>query len=249
MTIRNPYITQLDNDWLRKISKIVEEMFVQQQYFVKDTKYTKVINAIFSYAVLNGPYPTGILPDDEIAELTKRIRENVNAFSNLGGQEYSLASNENPKWTRQTQNLIETSNQQLLLDLLPAQLREHKITFIFQTQDIGHYLMIHKDHERTSGLFYLLTDADAETRFYEPKTDFKIVDKARSASINDVTLEHSQILQKGNWYAFNHKKFHSVHALDVSRPLNRSSFIIEFVDLPYNDLMEILKEEDNDKKE
>lgn len=245
MTSRNLYLNQLDSDWLHKIGNIVEEMFAQQQYFIKDTKYTKVINAIFSYAVLNGPYPTGILPDDEIEELARRVRENVNEFSNLAGQAYSLAGDDKPKWTRQTQNLIETNSQQVLLDLLPAKLKEHKITFIFQTQDIGHYLMIHKDHERTSGLFYLLTSAEAETRFYEPKTDFKELDKARGASINDVDLVHSQVLEKGNWYAFNHKKFHSVHALDVTKPLNRSSFIIEFVDLPYDDLMEILQTELN----
>jgi hypothetical protein len=105
MNATNPYITQLDKEWLGKIKNIVEEMFAQQQYFVKDTRYTKVINAIFSYAVLDGPYPTGILPDDEITELVKRIRETVNDFSNLNGKEYSLAGAENPKWTRQTQNL------------------------------------------------------------------------------------------------------------------------------------------------
>lgn len=242
---RNPYITELNTDWLSKVRVIIEELFTHKQYFLKDTKYTKVINAIFSYAVLNGPYPKGILEDSEIEEVARRIRENVNSFSNLEGREYNLTDPSSPKWTRQTQNLIETSFQQQLLDLLPASLKQHKITFIFQTQDIGHYLMIHKDHERTSGLFYLLTNADAETRFYEPKTDFKVLDQARSASINDVTLEHSQVLEKGHWYAFNHKKFHSVHALDVSKPLNRSSFIIEFVDLPYDELMKIL-EADNE---
>ena len=241
----NPYITKLGNI-LPEITVIITDIYNQKSFWDKNPHYREISSPIFSYAIAGMEYPDGLLPDDEIRVIGKRLQENVQAFSKIDISKTDMSKPRSeynfPLWARFIQNHIATDKQEQILDLLPDEIKQHKITFMIQIADIGQYILIHQDHYRSSGLFYLLTEPDSETRFYKPKEDFVMHNDVRAASIDEVELEHIEIIQKGTWYAFNHLAFHSVHALDETKHIHRASFVIEFVDLPYSNLVELAEQ-------
>ena len=241
MCMTNPYLINVGNIF-PSITNIIADIYEQKDFWDKNPKFKEIGNQIFGYAIMGHEFPITELPAEQIEDLAQRIRENYKEFSKSEKGIYDPSTTGLPRWARFVQNNIATNKQQQILDLLPDEIKQHKITCMIQIADLGQYMMVHKDHERTSGLFYLLTVPDSETRFYKPKTDFKVYDDVRTVSINDVELDHAETIQQGSWYAFNHSAYHSVHALDQSTPVNRVSFVIEFVDLPFNGLVKLVED-------
>jgi hypothetical protein len=236
----NPYLINV-GDIFPNIINIILDIYEQKDFWDKNPKFKDVGNRIFGYAIMGQEFPTGIAPDEQIQDIAQRIRENFKEFNKFDGEVYDPSMTDLPRWARFVQNNIAENKKEQILNLLPDEIKQHNVTYMMQIADLGQYMMVHRDHERTSGLFYLLTDPDSETRFYKPKTDFKIYDDVRTVSINDVELDHAEIIQKGSWYIFNHSAYHSVHALDQSKPVNRVSFVIEFVDLPFDELVKLIE--------
>ena len=242
----NLYITKLGN-LLPEITDIIKKTYDQKYFWDKNPKYRKINYAIFQYAILGKEYPTGILPDNEIDELAKMMKENLKAFSGFDSITVEeVDSMPFTPWARFVQNHISANYQEKILNLLPEKIKQHKITFMIQVAEAGQHIGIHQDHERSSGLFYLLSEPDAETRFYKPNKKIKVYENSRTASVYDVDLDHVEVIQKNSWYAFNHLAYHSVHVLDETKPLNRASFVIEFVDLPYTELLALVDELNNE---
>jgi hypothetical protein len=240
--MENQYITNLGNI-LPEITDLIKKTYDQKYFWDKNPQYRKINSRIFAYAILGQEYPTGILPDNEINELAEMMKANVKelaGFDSITKEEVSAMPF--TPWARFVQNHISVNYRQKILDLLPEKIKKHDITFMIQIASSGQNIGIHQDHERSSGLFYLLTEPDAETRFYKPNKEIKFYKDSRSANIHDVDLEHVEVIQKNSWYAFNHLAYHSVHVLDKTKPLDRASFVIEFVNLPYNKLLTLLGE-------
>jgi hypothetical protein len=238
----NPYITNL-GDLLPEITDLIKKIYDQKYFWDKNPKYRSINYAIFRYAILGKEYPKGILPDNEIEELAKIMKENLkeqSGFDSITVEEIDAMPF--TPWARFVQNHISVNYREKIVNLLPEKIKQHNITFMIQVAEAGQHISIHQDHERSSGLFYLLSEPDAETRFYKPNKEIKVYNNSRTASVYDVDLEHVEIIQKNSWYAFNHLAYHSVHVLDETKPLNRVSFVIEFVDLPYNKLLELVNE-------
>ena len=242
----NPYVTNL-GDLLPDITGIIKQVYDKKYFWDKNPNYRKINNAIFQYAILGKEYPSGILPDNEIEKLAKITKENVKAltgFDSITVEEISKMPY--APWARFVQNHISANYKEKILNLLPEKIKQHKITFMIQIADAGEYIGIHQDHERSSGLFYLLSEPDSETRFYKPNKEIKVCKDSRTVSTYDVDLDHVEVIQKNSWYAFNHLAYHSVHILDKIKPMNRVSFVIEFVDLPYKELLALIDELNNE---
>jgi len=235
----NPYIKNLGN-LLPQLEPVIKEIFETQSFYDKEPKYRKLADPIFAQALIGQEYIAGVLPEYEVEEVVQRIRANFKEFS---GEDNLIDRIAPPEimFVEFLQANIQKEKEQQIIDLLPDWIKKNNLTYMLQVADKGRYLMIHSDHERKSSLWYLLTPPDAETRFYSVPDDY-IIYTARYAKPEDVTLEHTEIILQNNWYAFNNEALHSVHALDTQQNMHRVSFLIEFVDLPYKNLMKLIEE-------
>jgi len=237
----NPYITKIGN-LLPQIEPVIKEIFESQSFYDKQPKYRKIGDPLFERAMSGREYVDAVLPVDEVEELVQRIRANFKEFSGVENL-INCAPEDNPEimFAQFLQANIQKEKEQQIIDLLPEWIKKNNLTYMLQVADKGRYLMIHSDHERKSSLWYLLTPPDAETRFYSVPDDY-VIYTTRYAKPEDVTLEHTEIILQNTWYAFNNQALHSVHALDMKQNIYRASFLIEFVDLPYNNLMRLIEE-------
>ena len=243
----NPYIINVGNIF-PSITNMFVDIYNQKDFWKKKSSYEDNARQLFTYALQGKQFTPNVnLPDDILEDMARRIRENIKEFTKVDG----VITNSiwggpgQPGTIRHAeflQYVFSNNMHQQMLDLLPDEMQQHKITFGIQIAGPGQFIMPHLDHERTSTLFYLLTVPDSETRFYKQKKDFKIHNFFRTVSINDVELDHSETIQQGSWYTFNNMSYHSVHALDQSKPINRVSFVIEFIDLPFDRLVKLIED-------
>lgn len=238
----NPYIINVGNIF-PSITNIFVDIYNQKDFWKKKSSYNDIAGQLFGYATQGKEFTPNVnLPNDILEDMAQRMRENVKKFTSVDGVTTSSIWGGPARHAIFVQYEISNNMHQQILDLLPDEMQQHKITFGIQITNPGQFIMPHQDHERTSTLFYLLTVPDSETRFYKQKKDFKVHHFFRTVSVNDVELDHSETIQQGSWYIFNNMAYHSVHALDQSKPINRVSFVIEFIDLPFDRLVKLIED-------
>ena len=212
----NPYITFLGS--ILEESVDVINSISDLDYHDKNPQYFKVKQV-------------GTKEDLSIddAVLKTRLLKNINKFArNAQGKRIV-------DWY---QNSLKDQIKQRIYSSLPKFIKEQETSIMVQIASEGVFLPIHKDHERRSSLFYLISGDNYETRWYEPITDF---DSYYSHIIDPsfVSQTFSTRLAKNQWYAFNNEAYHSVHKLEDGEE-DRVSFLIEFISLGYADLVELL---------
>lgn len=214
----NKYITSIGT-LLPDLTKLILSIN-SDDYFDKNPKY---------FAVKEVGEKEKLTTADAV--LKTRLLKNINKFArHVHGK----------KIVDWYQNNIKTSLEIEIKKNLPKFILDQNITFMMQIASQGVFLPIHKDHERKSSLFYLLEGDNYETRWYRQIKKFdnyysNIIDPAC------VELDYKICLEKNMWYAFNNDEYHSVHKIHESTD-DRISFLIEFVDLKYTDLIDILRQ-------
>jgi hypothetical protein len=163
------------------------------------------------------------------AVLKTRLLKNINKFARHS------AGKKIVDWY---QNSINEDIKEKIYASLPDFIREQNTTVMIQIASQGMFLPIHKDHERRSSLFYLVSGDNYETRWYRPVQEF---DSYYSHIIDPSFVEETYKTQlaKSVWYAFNNEEYHSVHKIQDGDE-DRVSFLIEFVDMSYQDLLALL---------
>ena len=237
----NPYITHL-GDIFPELANLAHELYQKEYFYNKGPKYKEGLHEVTSYAATGLKESTSIFTDDEYFELARRLRDNFNSFDNWEEKKQKLLIDKSvkPSIARFIQNNIIDDYINEITNTLPEFIKKQNITFMIQIADNGKFIPIHSDHERKSSLFYLLTEPAHSTNWYEPNFNFNLF-KTRIVSPSDVSLTHTEIIQQGIWYAFNNSAFHSVVNLTDDIKV-RVSFLVEFVDLAYKDLLLLLQE-------
>jgi hypothetical protein len=131
--------------------------------------------------------------------------------------------------------------------MLPECIRSKYIRFTYQKILEGNFHHIHVDHDRPTTLFYLLSEAVAETHWYELKPASKELfkdkqDIIRSLGPQHMTRQYKTVIQPGHWYLFNNAAYHSVHLLPGYDKINRVTFLIDFLEMSYADVAAMLTE-------
>lgn len=217
----NPYITEI-GPILLELLPIINEVISNNLYYDKKPGYSD------NKKTYNDPVASQT--DPMMKELNRRVNDNIKAF----GKELF----DNREIFTFVQNNINSDKGEEILKVLPEFIERQNITLMVQNSSNGVFLPIHKDHYRKSTMFYLLSGENYETRWYEPNKEFEVF-YYQIASPKDVDLTYKTILKTNTWYAFNNDTYHSVHKVADSDEI-RSTFLIEFVNLPYVKLIEVL---------
>lgn len=133
-------------------------------------------------------------------------------------------------------DVLEPYRQQIL-DSLPESIKKFSVNMTAQIAKGGDYIQPHRDHNRKCGLFFSVSAPDCETVWYSKKDNFREFSTLRFAFPEDLKVECRTIIQKGKWYLFNNEPFHSVHRLP-GKLANRISFVIDFRDLGYQEVID-----------
>lgn len=159
---------------------------------------------------------------------------------------HRLDSN-NPNWSQDTAFFVEKQLnddlQRKTIESLHPELQKLNPIACIQTKFArygpGLGLPPHKDHNRSTTLWYLFEGPGEETVWWETVDSFKEYDFWQIADIAKIKKVHSQILELGKWYVFDHKVYHSVVPLnDVKK---RSSLCIEFDNISAEELFNLVE--------
>jgi len=128
-----------------------------------------------------------------------------------------------------------------IVESLPNVFKDIKISFRAQKFTDGDYMLPHRDHDRTSGLYFVMSPPEFETRWYELVGDFE-ERRLKYAPPDNLKLAHSEVLQRGSWYLFNNYAHHSVHKIvGIPKP-TRKTFVIQLDGLSYEQSYEVFKD-------
>jgi hypothetical protein len=97
----------------------------------------------------------------------------------------------------------------------------------------------HKDHNRTTTLWYLLEGLGEETCWWEATEYFKEYEFWQIADLSKIKQVHRQTLELNTWYVFDHKVYHSVVPIEDIK--KRSSLCIEFNNITAQELFNLVE--------
>lgn len=103
----------------------------------------------------------------------------------------------------------------------------------------GSVLPPHKGHHRTCSLFMLLQADEQETRWYNQKEDFEVIDALRIPDLDKIEMVVSTVMKTGQWYMFNNKEWHSVHKYVPGK--KRISMGLDFYSITGPDLVKLIR--------
>jgi len=205
----------------------------------------------------NGPYWAEVLKHHrgepmqaEFAELYKKINPNFPAFG-IPHMEDSLETFGRHNSTDEFARILQYDISKDLLDkfykFLPECISQQNIRFTYQRVVSGTFHHIHRDHDRPCTLFYLLSEPVAKTCWHTMKpesleefTKNNTLGMTRSIGPKYCNLEYTTVIQKNQWYMFNNSEYHSVHCLPEFDHIERTSVHLDFLDLTYQELAQIL---------
>ena len=176
------------------------------------------------------------IPKSYLPHLRQKIEDNFNEFGDT--KTIDDISSFNPY-------IIDQEYVDQIKSKLPKFINAENIQLTLNKITNGSFLQVHRDANRKSSLFYLLTEPNVETRWYTLKPE--IAKKFNSPIIRmfspyHVDLQHKEVVQSDTWYLFNNVEYHSAHKLNKNESINRASFHIDFIDLTYNQVLELLKD-------
>ena len=154
-------------------------------------------------------------------------------------------NNNNINWRKTITGIVEVAvdpimSQQVLAQL-PKELLEHNPRVCMQTmisRSKNSFLPPHKDHARTSNLFYIFETKGELTSWYEPVEHFEDHRVWMVADTEKIKVIHQEQLEANTWYVFDNAIYHGVGPIDT--PKTRTALCIEFPTLPADKLYELI---------
>jgi hypothetical protein len=233
--------------YLKKINSDIDsivELFIQalktNSYESKNHHGMTIGKYIARHCLFDEEYRGPIIDKDQMIEIKNRFIENINKFDNFKFQTIKVTDKFPYSLNKFQQYWISDSYSNEIVDSLPEYLKILNPKPSLQIASGGNYTMIHSDHDRLSSLFYLYTDSNEITRWYEKLSDFNITEN-RLADPSKVQEVFSAQIQKHHWYCFNHEQYHSVHSANSDTKMSRINFLLEFENLRYSDLLNHIK--------
>lgn len=134
-----------------------------------------------------------------------------------------------------------------LINSLPEVLKSYNPTPVLQIID-GIGMPPHSDFNRKSSLYYLLTDNNCSTMWFESNGSVSLHEHANKhgffysiADLNNTELKKTVSLEKNTWYVFDNYSFHAIKSNDG--PMLRKGLQIEFNKLLAKDLYAVLMQQ------
>lgn len=131
-----------------------------------------------------------------------------------------------------------------ILDNLPVNLKKHNPNPILQVIE-GEGMLPHTDYTRKSSLYYLITEPNCDTIWYESNGTIDLYKNATKygflfsiADVDHIHISKQVCLEKTQWYVFDNYAYHSIKSHN-GRVL-RKGLQIEFNDLSANELYNLL---------
>ena len=130
-----------------------------------------------------------------------------------------------------------------LLDNIISQLPEY-ITSLnpeiaVQVINGGKACTPHRDHSKQCSMYYLYTEPDVRTVWWEKTMDFEEFDDLKYGDPDKLLKVHDEIIESGFWYVFNNSEFHSIHLLE-NKVIDRVALLIEFSNITATDLCNLI---------
>jgi len=240
-TDTNPYLSQVDGLGfdVAPFAKLLDK-FVEKDFRGKYFPYWSDSYKFFNHQSVDLDISDQLknLSPEVIDLIKSQVKESFDAFGN----------NKSPDdMGRVFQYNLDSAFEQKLRKMLPACIRNKYIRFTYQKISEGNFHHIHRDHDRPTTLFYLLTDPVAETHWYELTPTSKELFKDKQDIIKSLGPTHmfrqyKTVIEPGRWYLFNNDAYHSVHLLPGYDKINRLTFIIDFLEMSYQEVADMLME-------
>jgi hypothetical protein len=155
--------------------------------------------------------------------------------------------NNNPNWANDTafffEKQLDKSLQEKILSTLAIELQRLNPTVTIQTKfaryGVGTGIPPHRDHNRSTTLWYLLEGPGEETVWWETVHEFKEYEFWQIADLSKIKEVHRQVLDLDTWYVFDHKVYHSV--VPEEDIMKRSSLCIEFNNISAQELFNLVE--------
>jgi hypothetical protein len=207
---------------LSEATSIIKNVIEQESYSPR-APYHLLARSYFENDPTGKSMPEEVMPKDKALEFAKRLRRADELFGTKCKFKHFDISN---------------AEKERILTLLPSSLKNQNITMTLQTCKDGDYLIPHTDHLRKASFFIILSEPDMITRFYKKIVDFTEYDMLKYANPDHLEAVFEINLEKDAWYLFNQQEFHSSHR--TKSVVNRTSFCIEFVDLTFDQVLNLL---------
>lgn len=220
-----PYILKLDLS-LPETERLIRNGFVDTKTNFEETFPHWKKMQIVAFKDDNGV--EGFEGDDEEVEWVRGIYDTYGKMYN--GRRYI-----------ETQYNVKEPLHSKIIDSLPTIFDNIKMSFKAQKFTDGDYMLPHRDHDRTSGLYFVISPPEFETRWYELDGNFE-ERKLKYAPPENLKLMHSEVLQRGSWYLFNNRTHHSVHKIvGIPKP-TRKTFVIQLDGMAFEQSYNIFKD-------
>lgn len=155
--------------------------------------------------------------------------------------------NNNPKWYDDTafffEKPLDKNLQEKIISTLAKELQELNPVASIQTKfsrhGVGTGIPPHRDHNRSTTLWYLLEGPGEETVWWEAVSEFKEYEFWQIADLSKIKKVHRQMLELETWYVFDHQVYHSV--VPANDIMKRSSLCIEFNNITAEELFNLVE--------
>jgi hypothetical protein len=170
---------------------------------------------------------TGELQKEKFAEIARRLDRALK----LHGARVNMF----------TQYSLKPDIENFIISELPKALSELNPKIAVQVIRGGNACSPHKDHSKKCSMFYLYTEPDVKTIWWEKNGDFEEFEDFRYADPDKLKIVHDEIIKPGQWYVFNNDSYHSIHLLE-DKTINRITLLIEF-EITAEELYELINNE------
>ena len=158
----------------------------------------------------------------------------------------SRLDNNNINWRKTITGIVEVAVdpeiEKRVLACLPKELLEHNPRVCMQTlisRAKNSFLPPHKDHARTSNLWYMFESEGETTTWYRATEYFHDHRVWMVADTQKLEVIHQEQAEPNTWYVFDNATYHGVGP--INKPKTRTALCIEFPTLPADKLYELIQ--------
>lgn len=167
--------------------------------------------------------------------------DNVEKFSQIASRLDKAIKLHGPRVKSFVQYSLPPDLEQFVIDNLPIRLSILNPKIAVQVINGGQACTPHKDHSKQCSMFYLFSEPNVKTVWWEKTDDFEEFDDFRYGDPDKLQIVHDEIIEQNSWYVFNNSKFHSIHLISGTL-INRISLLIEF-DIDAEELYKLINAE------
>ena len=136
-------------------------------------------------------------------------------------------------------------DEELLRSKLPECIQKFNPRLSLQIMYSGAFSQVHRDHDRVTTLFWLITEPTADTRYYflHPRFRYlRYIYQFGTFGPSQCMYQFKRTIQPETWYLFNNAELHSVHNHDPINKGLRLAYTIDFIDIDYETVAKTLTE-------